>query len=88
MAKYGFRGRNHLVNVARSAIARPVLLNTNKLFRFGNVNAKSLRNKTEVFIDHVIGESIDVCVVTKTWLKNNDSVTLAALTPTDRKSVV
>ena len=68
--------------VARSAIARPVLLNTNKLFRFGNVNAKSLRNKTEVFIDHVIGESIDVCVVTKTWLKNNDSVTLAALTPT------
>ena len=60
LATYGFRGRNHLVKVARSAIARPVLLNINKLIRFVNVNARSFRNKTEVFIDHVIGESIDV----------------------------
>ena len=28
------------------------------------------------------GESFDVCVVTETWLKDNDSVPLAALTPT------
>ena len=82
LAKDGFRGQNHLVKVARSAIARPVPSNINKLIRFGNVNASSLQNKTEVFIDHVIGESIDVCVVTETWLKDNDSVTLAALTPT------
>ena len=36
----------------------------------------------QVFIDHVIGESINVCVVTETWLNDNDSVKLAALTGT------
>ena len=43
-----------------------------KSLNVGNVNARSLRNKTEVFIDLLITESIDVCVVTET---------LAALSP-------
>jgi exonuclease III len=46
---------------------------------FSNVNARSLKNKTEVFIDHIIENKIDICVVTETWLKDDDSVALAAL---------
>ena len=47
----------------------------------GCVNARSLRNKTEVFTDHVIDTEIDICVVTETWLRKRDAVVLSALTP-------
>ena len=45
------------------------------------VNARSFRNKTEVFTDHVIDSEIDICVVTETWLRKRDAVVLSALTP-------
>jgi len=52
-----------------------------KCLNFGNVNARSLRNKSEVFIDHIISNNIDVCIVTETWVKDDDNVSLAALSP-------
>ena len=55
--------------VYSKAIVPPTI---KKSLDVGNVNARSLRNKTEVFIDLLITESIDVCVVTET---------LAALSP-------
>ena len=45
------------------------------------MNARSLRNKTELFMDHVIYKKLDICVVMETWLHENDSVTLATLSP-------
>ena len=49
--------------------------------RFACVNARSLRNKTADVVDHVVNSNIDMCVVTETWLKDADSVTIAALSP-------
>ena len=42
---------------------------------------RSIRNKMEVFIDQVISNKLDVCTVTKTWLRDVDSVALTALSP-------
>ena len=40
-----------------------------KTLAFANFNARSLRNKSEIFIDHCIDSKIDVCAVTETWLR-------------------
>ena len=45
------------------------------------MNARSLRNKIEVFTDHVVDSEIDICVVTETWLRKRDDVALSALPP-------
>ena len=58
-----------------------MLLSSKKCLRFGNINARFLKNKTELFIDHVNDKKMDVCVVTETWMNDNDSVTTAALSP-------
>lgn len=52
-----------------------------KLLRFANVNARSVKNKTASIVDHVLGRKIDVCVITETWLKDKDTVSIAALSP-------
>ena len=49
--------------------------------RFACVNARSLRNKTADVVDHVVNFNIDMYVVTETWLKDVDSVTMASLSP-------
>ena len=56
-------------------------LSTENLIRFANVNARSLNNKTAEFVDHILKKKIDICVVTETWLKDIDSVSIAALSP-------
>lgn len=70
---------NHLNLVFLKHNLKP--LPSRKSLRFGNINARSLRNKSEAFIDHVINKKIDICVVTETWLRNDDSVALIALSP-------
>ena len=45
-----------------------MLLSSKKCLRFGNINPRYLKNKTELFIDHVIDKKMDVCVVTETWM--------------------
>ena len=43
------------------------------------INARSLRNKTALFSDHIVGRSIDICVVTETWLKDMDTPSIAGV---------
>ena len=45
------------------------------------VNAQSLNNKTQDFLDYVIGIKSDLCVVTETFLTDLSDVTRAALQP-------
>ena len=53
----------------------------NKSIIFGNVNARSLRNKAGVFVDHATDTKIDLCAVTETWLRAEDTVDLVSLAP-------
>ena len=55
-----------------------MLLSSKKCLRFGYIYF-SLKNKTELFIDHVIDKKMDVCVVTETWMNDNNSVTTTPL---------
>ena len=50
---------------------------TPDMLRFAVINARSLKNKTAVFADHIIEQNIDVCVVTETWLKDKDTASIA-----------
>ena len=52
-----------------------------KVMRFAIVNARSVNNKTAILVDHILEEKIDICVVTETWLKDVDSVSIVALSP-------
>ena len=48
------------------------------------INAQSIcgpSGKTEDFIDHVTGGHVDLCVVTETFLTEQNNVTQAALHP-------
>ncbi|KAJ8047267.1 hypothetical protein HOLleu_06232 [Holothuria leucospilota] len=40
----------------------------------GSVNSRSIRNKVDAFIDHVIDHSLDICAITETWLKVDDDL--------------
>ncbi|KAJ8017673.1 hypothetical protein HOLleu_44756 [Holothuria leucospilota] len=40
----------------------------------GCVNSRSIRNKVDAFIDHVIDHSLDICAITETWLKVDDDL--------------
>ena len=50
-----------------------------KQFRFACVNARSVRNKIAVIMDHMVNSSIDICTFTETWLQEYDSVSIAGL---------
>ena len=39
-----------------------------------NVNARSLRNKVAVFEEYIVTNQPDVCIITETWLNENDCV--------------
>ena len=43
------------------------------------VNARSLRNKTQDFLHHAISKDLDVCIISETWLNDNDSPTISAM---------
>ena len=49
----------------------------------GLVNARSMRNKTDLLIDHVIGADIDLLPITETWLSpgESDEKTIKDATP-------
>lgn len=53
------------------------LLPTAKQLRFAVANVRSVRNKTDLIIDHVMGNKIEFCVLTETWLKDEDSVSIS-----------
>ena len=67
--------------VSHSLLEQSMLLSSKKFLQFGNTNARSFKNKTELFIDHLIDKEMDVCVVAETWMNDNDSVTTAPFSP-------
>ena len=66
------------IKISKTQVA---LSSRENLIRFASVNARSLKNKSAEFVDHILGNNIDICVVTETWLKDIDSVSIAALSP-------
>ena len=50
------------------------------LLNFVVFNSRSVRNKIESIIDHVVENDIGLCTVTETWLYDDDSVSIAQLT--------
>ena len=63
------------IKISKTQVA---LSSRENLIRFASVNARSLKNKSAEFVDHIFGNNIDICVVTETWLKDIDSVSIAA----------
>ena len=49
----------------------------------GLVNARSMRNKTDLLIDHVIGADIDLLSIRETWISpgESDAKTIKDATP-------
>ena len=54
---------------------RPVVLlySATSILNLGLVNARSIRNKTDLLIDHVIDADIDLLAITETWLSPEES---------------
>ena len=48
-------------------------------FHLALVNARSIRNKTQELLHHAASKDLDACVITETWLNNDDTPTVAAL---------
>ena len=68
-------------NGARNANLRKIPKTTQDLITVGCVNARSLRNKTCVFYDNIVDDHYDVCLITETWLSQDDEVIQAEATP-------
>ena len=50
-----------------------------KSLPFACVNARSVRNKIAVIVEHMVNGCIDISTFTETWLKECDSVSVAGL---------
>ena len=46
------------------------------LLRLAQFNAQSIKNKDRIIFEHLTAGRIDIAVVTKTWLKDDDSIWL------------
>jgi hypothetical protein len=49
--------------------------------KFGLVNTRSIRNKTNQFLHIAVTEDLDFCLVVESWLKDNDAMELTSLKP-------
>ena len=47
----------------------------------GCVNVRSLRNKTHDFVDNILEDKYDICMITETWLDGADDVIMTEATP-------
>ena len=45
------------------------------------VNTRSIRNKTLEFIENIIDNDIQICIVTETWLSDGDDALITECTP-------
>lgn len=66
---------NNLIKVKRSRE------NFNCGLKIACVNTRSVRNKQDDFVNHVVSEDLDICVVSETWLTLEDEVVLRNITP-------
>ena len=58
---------------------KPISRDSGWKLKLATINTRSIRNKTGIFLDHIIDNSIDICTITETWLKDKDEVTRAEL---------
>ncbi len=50
-------------------------------FIIANVNPRSIKNKTAVFVDYIVTSKPDVCFITETWLSDKDDVARSEISP-------
>ena len=74
---------NHLspnLTSTNSSLHTNLFVNPRSTFlNFAVFNSRSVRNKIESIIDHVVENDIGLCTVTETWLNDADSVSIAQL---------
>ena len=75
------RGHNPLNCIPVVTVTNSSIPHRQNSLRFANINARSLKNKTAAFVSHILDNKIDLCIVTETWLKEIDTVSIAALCP-------
>ena len=68
--------RNHLIEVTKEAIST-------KYLDIARVNVRSIRNKAPQFQLEISTQGIDICAITKTWLKlpDEETIPLQQITP-------
>ena len=75
--------KNHLssnVTSTNSSLHTNLFVNPRSTFlNFAVFNSRSVRNKIESIIDHVVENDIGLCTVTETWLNDDDAVSIAQL---------
>ena len=54
----------------------PPTAEIHKFFHLSHVNAKSITNKVDQFQIEVLDKDIDACVITETWIKQDDIDTI------------
>lgn len=60
-------------------IKRDFLGSCKKFARFGLINARSVKNKVDSIVEHVLSSKVDCCAFTETWIRQDDSVSQAAM---------
>ena len=74
---------NHLSSNAtstNSSLHTNLFVNPRSTFlNFAVFNSRSVRNKIESIIDHIVEKDIGLCTVTETWLNDADSVSIVQL---------
>ncbi len=56
-----------------------------KLSQFCHLNAQSVKNKTHSIKDYLIEKDIQMCMITETWLKPQNELEMAEITPVGYK---
>ena len=70
------------VTSTNSSLHTNSLVAPRSILNFAVFNSRSVRNKIESIIDHVVENDIGLCTVTETWLNYSDSVSIAQLSVT------
>ena len=65
---------NNLIHIKTKNIPKSSIV-------FGNINLRSVRNKSSVFIDTVLDGQYDIVTFTESWLSENDNILRRQITP-------
>ena len=57
------------------------------IISLSHINARSVCNKSLELQTYITWRSIDLCAITETWLRPDDQVSLAAITPSGYKAL-
>ena len=57
------------------------------IISLSHINARSVCNKSSELKTYITERSIDLCTITETWLRPDDQVSLAAITPSGYRAL-